>query len=182
MDFKGILLGIVTLLLCGSLYLQYESTKQIKSLHHDNIVLWNKLDSVQAICNKKPAKPAAAPKQQASTGNVLLDLFNVIAAEEQAAEAKQKFKVETKYRLEDRYSSHITKPDYLGNQAGEVVLSVLVGKYGSVKTAKLQSATGINDEEVIEACKKAALQSSFNSNYDAEEAQPGTITYIIKRK
>ena len=105
--------------------------------------------------------------------------------EEQAArkrEAAQKVTVSSKYRLEDRYSSYITMPETLGDKSGDVEILIKVSKYGDVKTAKLSKTQGITDEEVIEACKKAALKSSFNSNYDAPDQQEGTITYVFKRK
>ena len=81
--------------------------------------------------------------------------------------------VTSKYRIEDRYVGYkVREPEYLGRQVGEV------------KSAKLQKATGITDEDVIEACKKAALQTSFNSDLDAvgRAKKSGTITYIFTEK
>ena len=88
----------------------------------------------------------------------------------------------TKYRLEDRYVSYkVQEPELIGDQSGEVVLNILVDYSGDVKSAKLQSVTGITNEEVIEACKKAALKTSFNYDSDKgyNDKQSGTITYTF---
>ena len=183
------LLIIILVALGGSLYLSYSNLQQIQLLRQENTTLWVKLDSVQQIVNKKPVKQKAAPAPQ-STGSPFLDLLIQMgeeSAKEAAAErAKQKVTVSSKYRLEDRYVEYggIENPDYIGAQAGEVVLNIYVDRYGKVKSAKLQSATGITDEEVIEACKKAALQTNFSSNTELghDEKQTGTITYTFTSK
>ena len=180
------LLIIILLALGGSLYLSYTNFQQIQLLRQENTTLWVKLDSVQQIVNKKPVKQKAAPATQ-STGSPFLDLLIQMGEESEreaaAARAKQKVVVSTKYRLEDRYVSYkVNEPDYIGTQPGEVVLDILVDYSGDVKSAKLQKATGITDEEVIEACKKAALQTNFNSNYDLRDKQSGTITYTFTAK
>lgn len=64
------------------------------------------------------------------------------------------------------------------------MLNILVDHSGDVKSAKLKSATGITNEDVIEACKKAALKTDFNYDSDRgyKNKQSGTITYIFSKK
>lgn len=159
-------------------------------LRQENSMLWEKLDSVQQIVNKKPVKQKAAPAATQSTGSPFLD-FLIQMGEESEREAakeraKQKVTLSSKYRLEDRYVGYggVVDPEILGNEAGEVVLDIYVDYSGDVKSAKLKSATGITNEDVIEACKKAALKTSFNSNLDMGmgEKQAGTITYTFTAK
>lgn len=184
------LLIIILVALAGSLYMSYTNLQQIQILRQENTTLWVKLDSVQQIVNKKPVKQKAAPAATQSTGSPFLDLLIQMgeeSAKEAAAErAKQKVTVSSKYRLEDRYVEYggIENPDYIGSQPGEVVLNIYVDRYGKVKSAKLKSATGVTDEEVIEACKKAALQTDFSSNTELghDQKQTGTITYIFTAK
>ena len=184
------LLIIILVALAGSLYMSYTNLQQIQILRQENTTLWVKLDSVQQIVNKKPVKQKAAPAATQSTGSPFLDLLIQMgeeSAKEAAAErAKQKVTVSSKYRLEDRYVEYggIESPDYIGSQPGEVVLNIYVDRYGKVKSAKLQSATGVTDEEVIEACKKAALQTDFSSNTELghDQKQTGTITYTFTAK
>lgn len=150
---------------------------------------------------KSIAKPAAskpsASKSEASkpapTGVVSFINELVGDAQEEYRAAKKanenapkkavvpRLKVKSSYRMEDRYSYGVDDPQELGNAEGIVKLDITIDKYGDVKSAKLNSASTITDEEVIEACKKAALKTRFNYNYDAPKLQQGTITYTFYR-
>lgn len=185
-----VLLILLSILLCGTLYLSYANFQQIQILRQENTNLWVKIDSVQQICSKQPQKQrtVTAPAPQ-STGSAFLDYLIKLGEDEAKAaakeRAKQKVVVTTKYRLEDRYVSYkVAEPEFIGDQVGEVVLTILVDYSGDVKSAKLQSATGVTNEEVIEACKKAALKTNFNYNSDIgyDTKQSGTITYIFSAK
>lgn len=92
-----------------------------------------------------------------------------------------RLKVKSSYRMEDRYSYGVDDPQELGSAEGIVKLDITIDIYGQVKSAKLNSASTITDEEVIEACKKAALKTMFNLNLDAPKLQQGTITYTFYR-
>ena len=190
---------LIFLLLCGNLFFLYINFKQIQVLQQENTYLntnlWmkidsvqQKIDSVQQICNQKPKKQKTAKtKETTSTGSTLLDyLFQYgedIAQKIAKTMAMEKVEVSTKYRLEDRYVSYqVEEPEYKGNETGEVTLDILVSQTGKVKSAKIQSTTGITNEEVIEACKKAALKTDFNYNEDHRENKAGTITYIFTEK
>ncbi len=186
-----VLLTVIAIMLGCSLFFNYTNFQQIQMLRQENTNLWVKIDSVQQICSKKPQRqtsnlPSAKP---AGTGSAFLD-FLIQMGEEDAEKAKkerakQKVIVSTKYRLEDRYVSYkVQEPEFIGEQTGEVVLKISVDYSGDVKSAKLQSATGITNEDVIEACKKAALKTSFNYNSDLryDTKQSGTITYIFTTK
>lgn len=184
------LLIIILVAFGASLYMSYSNLQQVHMLRQENSMLWEKLDSVQQIVNKKPVKQKAAPAATQSTGSPFLD-FLIQMGEESEREAakeraKQKVTLSSKYRLEDRYVGYggVVDPEILGNEAGEVVLDIYVDYSGDVKSAKLKSATGITNEDVIEACKKAALKTSFNSNLDMDmgEKQAGTITYTFTAK
>lgn len=90
-------------------------------------------------------------------------------------------KVKSSYRMEDRYSYGVDDPQELGSAEGIVKLDITISSIGQVNSAKLNSASTITDEEVIEACKKAALKTDFNINLDAPKLQQGTITYTFYR-
>ena len=183
------LLVLILIALCGTLFLSYTNFQQLQLLRQENTNLWIKLDSVQRISSKKPVAQKAAPAAKKSTGSAFLDFLIELDEESQreaaAARAKQKVVVSTKYRLEDRYVSYkVQEPELIGDQPGEIVLNILVDYSGDVKSAKLQSVTGITNEEVIEACKKAALKTGFNYDSDKgySEKQSGTITYTFTSK
>lgn len=68
-------------------------------------------------------------------------------------------KVKSSYRMEDRYVRYeVYEPQELGTAEGIVKLDITIDKYGDVKSAKLNSASTITDEEVIEACKKSSAE------------------------
>lgn len=92
-----------------------------------------------------------------------------------------RLKVKSSYRMEDRYSYGVYDPEELGNAEGIVKLDITISTIGQVNSAKLNSFSTITDEEVIEACKKAALKTDFNLNLDAPRLQQGTITYTFYR-
>ena len=183
------LLIIILVALGASLYLSYSNLQQVHLLRQANTMLWEKLDSVQQIVNKKPVKQKAAPTPQA-TGSTFLDLLIQLGAESEKEAAKErarhKVTLSSKYRLEDRYVSYggVVDPEILGTEVGEVVLDIYVNYSGQVKSAKLKIADGITNEDVIEACKKAALKTEFNANLDMgyEQKQQGTITYTFTAK
>lgn len=183
------LLVLILIALCGTLFLSYTNFQQLQLLRQENTNLWIKLDSVQRISSKKPVAQKAAPAAKKSTGSAFLDFLIELDEESQreaaAARAKQKVVVSTKYRLEDRYVSYkVQEPELIGDQPGEIILNILVDYSGDVKSAKLQSVTGITNEEVIEACKKAALKTGFNYDSDKgySDKQSGTITYTFTSK
>lgn len=184
------LLIIILVAIGCCLYMSYSNLEQVHLLRQENIMLWEKLDSVQQIVNKQHVKQKTAQDATRSTGRPVLDFLIHLGEESEreaaAARAKQKVTVSSKYRLEDRYVGYtgVVEPDLLGTEAGEVVLDIYVDFSGDVKSAKLNSADGITNEDVIEACKKAALKTQFNSNLDmgVGERQSGTIVYIFTAK
>ena len=160
---------VTSILACIVLYLALYNREEIKLLKQENAALWAKVDSLQQPSKDTPRKQKKAPAQTKP------------ATEKPAT--YQKVYVSSKYRLEDRYNtSRIYEPEFLGNEIGEVILNIYVDYSGDVKSAKLKSATGITNEDVIEACKKAALRTNFNYNSDKREQQLGTITYIFSAK
>ena len=161
----------------------------INSLKQENANLYAKIDSVLEISRElSPQQPMAtetlpSPK---GIGSAILDFLMTLGDDDNANNSnKKRIIVDTKYRIEDRYVRYdIEKPELKGDEVGNVVISILVNRSGYVNSAKLKSATGITNEEVIEACKKAALKTEFNYDTDADydEKKRGTITYIFSEK
>lgn len=149
----------------------------------------------KSIAKPAASKPAAAKPDEKPAPTGVVSFINELVgdAQEEYRAAKKanenapkkavvsRLKVKSSYRMEDRYSYGVYDPQELGNAEGIVKLDITIDKYGDVKSAKLNSASSITDEEVIEACKKAALKTSFNYNSDAPKLQQGTITYTFYR-
>ena len=147
------------------------------------------------VTAKQETKSAAAKPDEKPAPTGVVSFINELVGDAQeeyraAKKANQnapkkavvsKLKVKSSYRMEDRYSYGVDNPQELGNAEGIVKLDITIDIYGQVKSAKLNSASTITDEEVIEACKKAALKTMFNLNSDAPKLQQGTITYTFYR-
>ena len=147
------------------------------------------------VTAKQETKSAAAKPDEKPAPTGVVSFINELVgdAQEEYRAAKKanenapkkavapRLKVKSSYRMEDRYSYGVYDPQELGNAEGIVKLDITIDIYGQVKSAKLNSASTITDEEVIEACKKAALKTMFNLNSDAPKLQQGTITYTFYR-
>lgn len=203
---NGKLLQVLTLLLCLSFgYFTFKNYEDIKELRDENAFLRDTIDSL--LCQPatasikegigKPEEKSAAAKpdeKPALTGVVSFINELVDDAQEEYRAAKKanenapkkavvpRLKVKSSYRMEDRYVGYkVYEPQELGNAEGIVKLDITINYSGDVNSAKLNSASTITDEEVIEACKKAALKTDFNLNLDAPKLQQGTITYTFYR-
>lgn len=147
------------------------------------------------VAAKQETKSAAAKPDEKPAPTGVVSFINELVgdAQEEYRAAKKanenapkkavapRLKVKSSYRMEDRYSYGVDDPQELGSAEGIVKLDITIDIYGQVKSAKLNSASTITDEEVIEACKKAALKTMFNLNSDAPKLQQGTITYTFYR-
>lgn len=147
------------------------------------------------VTAKQETKSAAAQPDEKPAPTGVVSFINELVGDAQeeyraAKKANQnapkkavvpRLKVKSSYRMEDRYSYGVYDPEELGNAEGIVKLDITINYSGDVKSAKLNSSSTITDEEVIEACKKAALKTNFNLNLDAPKIQQGTITYTFYR-
>ena len=146
------------------------------------------------VAAKQETKSAAAQPDEKPAPTEIVSFINELVgdAQEEYRAAKKanenapkkavapRLKVKSSYRMEDRYVGYkVYEPQELGSAEGIVKLDITIDIYGQVKSAKLNSASTIIDEEVIEACKKAALKTNFNYNFDAPKLQQGTITYTF---
>lgn len=88
--------------------------------------------------------------------------------------------VSAKAKVENRYVSGTTYlPKVSTGPTGVVVINVTMDRIGIVGSVSVNSATTILDEDVIDACKEAALKTGFGYNPDAPNKSTGTITYTF---
>lgn len=203
---NGKLLQVLTLLLCLSFgYFTFKNYDDVKELRNENAFLRDTIDSllcqpatasIKEGVGKTEKKSAAAKPDEKPALTGVVSFINELVddAQEEYRAAKKanenapkkavapRLKVKSSYRMEDRYVRYeVYEPQELGTAEGIVKLDITIDIYGQVKSAKLNSASTITDEEVIEACKKAALKTMFNLNSDAPRLQQGTITYTFYR-
>ncbi len=203
---NGKLLQVLTLLLCLSFgYFTFKNYDDVKELRNENAFLRDTIDSLlcqpatasikEGIGNPEKKSAAAQPDEKPAPTGVVSFINELVGdAQEEYRAAKKanqnapkkavvpRLKVKSSYRMEDRYVGYkVYEPQELGSAEGIVKLDITIDFSGDVKSAKLNSASTITDEEVIEACKKAALKTDFNLNLDAPKLQQGTITYTFYR-
>ena len=189
MKTTNILLIITILICCATAYYTYKTSQDVKQLTSQVGKTELKVDSLMIATAKiaKTTKTVSSNSQPKSLWEVLFSEFEAeekAAANQRRAEAaKAKVTVSTSYRLEDRYViGKVELPEVLGTQAGTVTVNVIVNRSGSVKKTSVADGASITDPDVIESCRKAALQTDFNMDFDAPEQAEGTITYSFKKK
>ena len=189
MDSTKVLL-VIAILICGATgYFAYKTSEEVKEVKTQVKVTEQKVDSLMMATAKiaKTTKTVAANKQPKSFWEALFSEIEEDQKQQQAQEkakaAKAKVTVSTSYKIEDRYVlGKVELPDVLGSQGGQITVNVSVNHYGTVKKTSIAEGATITDQDVIDAVRRAALQTDFNSNYDAPELQEGTITYTFKKK
>ena len=192
---------LIVLLLLGMAYFVFDTNVQVKKLKYDNAVICNKLDSLSGKLNSMQSSiscglsvPSSTTRNvNGGTGVGEPSSYSKSRNEKPASyltpSRNTRIRVKTSYRLEDRYvSGKVCIPDQLGKEEGKAVINIEVSPVGSVARARLNSSSTITDENVIEACKKAALKTDFNSRpftgstEDIVGTQSGTITYTFVRE
>lgn len=118
---------------------------------------------------------SATSRQTSSIGNS--------AAATRPTSTSGRVSISAKVKVENRYVSGMTYlPKVTTGPAGIVVINVSMNRVGMVGTVSVNAASTISDEEVLDACKEAALKTSFGYNPDAPEKSTGTITYTFTAK
>lgn len=91
--------------------------------------------------------------------------------------------VTAKVKVENRYVNGRTPlPAVTNGLPGTVVIGVTMNQIGDVNSASVKAGTTINDEDILDACKVAALKTQFSFNAEASSKHPGTITYTFTTK
>ncbi len=183
---------VITILICGATgYYTYKTSEDVRQVKEQARVTEQKLDSLMLATAKIAASTSSAKKttakKQPQPKSFWEELFSVLEEDGQKTQAARstsgpKMTVSSSYRMEDRnVSSKVRLPDYLGDQEGKIVVNITIDALGDVKTTSVGSETTITDEDVIEASRKAALQTDFNY-YSGAGIQEGTITYTFKKR
>lgn len=94
-----------------------------------------------------------------------------------------KVTVSAKVKVEDRYVNGSTVlPKVTKGPEGVVIIGIVMDNGGYVTSAKVRSGSTIKDEDILDACKEAALRTRFSMNLDVSDKHPATITYTFTAK
>lgn len=190
MDTTSKVLLVIVILVCGATgYYSYKTSQEVKEMKEQAQLAQQKIDSLM-IATAKIAKSTKTVSGRQQPKSFWESLFSAMEEDEKAAaaaarkkEAAAKVRVSTSYRLEDRYViGKVELPDVLGSQAGNITVNISVDQTGTVKKTSIAEGATITDPEVIEAARRAALKTDFNTNYEAQKLAPGTITYTFVKK
>ena len=88
--------------------------------------------------------------------------------------------VSVEYNLPGRTDVYLHVPAYQCQNAGRVVVGIVVNRNGKVISASVDKTTSSDDPCIGEMAVKAALSSSFNTSSTAPDRQRGTITYTFQ--
>ena len=128
--------------------------------------------------SRAQGKPAAAPKAAAASSAPASSSAASTAV--QPALSNGRVAVSAKVKVENRYVESTTYlPKVATGPAGVVVINVTMDRIGIVGSVSVNSASTINDEDIIDLCKEAALKTRFSYNPDAPDKSRGTITYTF---
>lgn len=157
------LIAIVLLGFC--VYRTETSRKDVKELSEQVCALNERVDSV--MTRNRTATSTKSTKTPAPNKNATTDRISITA----------KAKVENRYLPKEA-----VLPRIIHGPTGTVVINVTINILGQVNAVSVNSKSTITDEEIIDACKEAALRTGFSSNTDAPSKQTGTITYTFQPK
>lgn len=117
---------------------------------------------------------SASSGQSASTGSS--------AAVTTPSSSSGRVSVSAKVKVENRYVNGTTVlPKVSYGPSGIVIIDVTMNRVGTVTAVSVNANSTISDEEIIDACKEAALKTDFSYNPDAPKSK-GTITYTFSAR
>ncbi|MCR5547639.1 MAG: hypothetical protein K6F25_02695, partial [Bacteroidales bacterium] len=125
--------------------------------------------------SRAQGKPAAASSASSAPAS-----SSAARTAVQPALSNGRVAVSAKVKVENRYVESTTYlPKVATGPAGVVVINVTMDRIGIVGSVSVNSASTINDEDIIDLCKEAALKTRFSYNPDAPDKSRGTITYTF---
>ena len=205
-------LAIVLIAILGLNVYRTETTKKEMSHLTEAVeVLTSRLDSLEGVRTPAGRSAASVSKKEfanlaksvASLESKVATISNTVnrisgnqnvagasgiasggtAAVTKPASSDGRVAVAAKVRVENRYVSGTTYlPKVTTGPVGVVVINVVVSRHGNVGSVSVNSGSTITDEDVIDACKEAALKTDFAYNPDAADKTRGTITYTFSAR
>lgn len=136
----------------------------------------DRLSRSQSIAGTSSKAPSTAVSGQSSSPS------NSVAATKTTT-SKGPVSVSAKVKVENRYVMGTTYvPKISTGQSGTVVIDVTLTRTGTVTAVSTNGRSTITDEDIIDACKEAALKTDFSYNPEAPDKSKGTITYTFTAK
>ena len=153
---------------------QSVSKKQFNDLSKAVSVLESKVANMTGVVDRlsrshKNAGSEAKPTTSSSTSS-------------KSTAGAGRISISAKGKAEDRYIRSSVLPEITKGPEGVVIIAVKIGNGGNVVSARVNEGTTIADEDILDACKEAALRTYFSINMEVPNKQQGTITYTFTAK
>jgi outer membrane murein-binding lipoprotein Lpp len=156
------------------------NNNQIKGLEKRVASLESKVNTLKSSVDRLSKESSQTSPQKTASS---VTSSNNTSATNYAAGSSGRVSVSAKVKVDNRYVSGTTYlPKVATGPEGVVVVNVTMGRIGTVGSVSINSASTINDEEILDLCKEAALKTNFAYNPDAPDKSKGTITYTFKKK
>ena len=156
------------------------SSKQVSALSRSVANLESKVNSLERSVDRLSSNR----QQAASSSNTQQKpaASSAAASAPSSSPSSGRVSVTSKVKVEDRYVEKSTLPQVTSGPEGTVVISITIDPGGNVSRAKVGTGTTIQDEDILDKCKEAALKTKFNINVYVSSNHPGTITYTFTAK
>ena len=165
-----------------------EISAQVSAMNErlDSVIRTRASQSAQKPSTRqKPRAQAATPTSSENTTSDRASI-STSAASTPAPSGNatlRRVSITAKAKVENRYlRDGAILPKITYGPIGIVVINATMDFLGTVNAVSVNPRSTINDEEIIDACKEAALRTEFSSNTDAPRKQTGTITYTFLPK
>lgn len=156
------------------------SNKQVSALTKKVSILESKLNTLQGTIDRLTKSSSSGSARVATAiGGGSLSGTATTAAPNKSGRAS----VSAKVKVENRYVQGTTYlPKVSTGSAGTVIVNVVLNRIGTVGSVSIDASSTISDEDILDACKEAALKTSFAYNPEAPDKSRGTITYTFTAK
>lgn len=148
-------------------------TKKVYSLESKITALQGTVDRLAKASSQTTTRPAATTGSQSQSGAAAVSTTGNVG----------RVSVSAKVKVEDRYvRGSVVLPKVSMGPVGVVVVNVIMDHSGDVTSAKINKDSTISDEDILDACKEAALKTRFSINWEVSDKHPATITYTFTAK
>lgn len=177
-------LAVVIAALVGLCVYRTESAwKKFNRTEESIILLQRRIDSLEKEVRKIPTAPiikpvANKPAKKSATKTTIAKQSGATTNETKNGPVS----ISMNAKVINRYvEGTIKHPNITNGPGGIVVIKIQVNWAGQVVSASTDSRSTIKQENILDACKEAALKTRFSHNYDAEYKTAGTITYMFNK-
>lgn len=156
---------------------------KVEQLTRSQTQMATTLKKVTTVSSSTTGTVSSSSSTTKSVSSTKSSSSETISSSSKSTNQKRNVTVTAKVKVEDRYVTRVTYlPKISEGPIGKVVVNITITQYGSVVSARINPESTISDEDILDACKDAALRTSFSINPEVPDKQQATITYTFTAK